>query len=66
MAAITQDSKTTNSFSQDSRTAAASLTQDSKSGSGFLWTALYFPWASTSFPWQVQSFSDYLTQDARN
>lgn len=65
MTTLVQDNKTSNSLTQDSRTAVTSLTQDSKTTSGNLWSAAVFPW-TLDFPWQWSGNGQILTLDTRH
>lgn len=47
---LTQDNRTATTLTADSRTAVASITQDSKATSGNLWSSTMFPWLM-DFPW---------------
>lgn len=64
MTAITQDTKTITSLTQENRTGVASLSQDNKTTSGGLWSATILPWA-LDYPWLWAGNGLGLTLDIR-
>lgn len=63
MALLTQDNRTTTTFTANSRTGVGALTQDNRAYK-FLWASTTFPWLE-ALPWQIQGIGNALTQDAR-
>lgn len=63
--AFTQDNKTSSTLTQDDRTAVASITQDSKTVGGALWSASMYPW-QMEYPWLWEGNGSQLTSDTRS
>mgnify|MGYP003578978615 CR=1 FL=1 len=64
MASITQDNKASSTLTLDNRTAQASLSQDSKTTAGALWSAGIFPW-TLDFPWLWENNGAIINMDDR-
>lgn len=63
---FTQDNRNNSTITQDSRTAVASLSQDSKTTTGTVWLATIYPWISTYYPWVLKGNGQQLNLDSRN
>ncbi len=60
-----QDTKSTSTLTQDTRTAVGTLSQDDKTSSGSLWSASIQPWLQ-DFPWLWAGNGQIINLDTRN
>lgn len=63
--ALNYDTKSTNSLTGDSRSAAGTFTNSDKS-IPYLWSSLTLPWVASYFPWVGIVTGQVLTLDTRN
>lgn len=64
MATITQDNRTSSTYTGENRTAVASISQDSKAQNGSTWGSNLLTWAQETHTW-ANSIGT-LTLDTRN
>lgn len=64
MSTFTLDTKNSATLTEDTRSASATFTIDTRNEGDYLWTSL-LPWQS-QFPWLMSGFGQLFTQDVKN